>query len=141
MTVLLDLVDCADAEPLAEGRVCRRRAPSTGGYVVRQVTPPTEEDSYSSLSKSWPGASERVQEVERPDIRGVMETLMATSRYDSDPEGDWDSENEDASGDLRTPKPDGLASEFSLDGSTKTPRGMLKATRHDPLRTTKRLSK
>ena len=133
LTVLLDVVDCARAESLAEGKACRRRVPNSGGYVVRRATLPTEEDSCSSLSKSWPGASGRGQEVERPDIRGVMESLVAVSRYDSDSESDWDSESYDVSSDLRTPKQDGLASEFSLDGST-TPRRKLKATRHKTLR-------
>ena len=133
LTVLLDVVNCARAESLAEGKACRRRVPNSGGYVVRRATLPTEEDSCSSLSKSWPGASGRGQEVERPDIRGVMESLVAVSRYDSDSESDWDSESYDVSSDLRTPKQDGLASEFSLDGST-TPRRKLKATRHKTLR-------
>lgn len=133
LTVLLDVVNCARAESLAEGKACRRRVPNSGGYVVRRATLPTEEDSCSSLSKSWPGASGRGQEVERPDIRGVMESLVAVSRYDSDSESDWDSDSDDVSSDLRTPKQDGLASEFSLDGST-TPRRKLKATRHKTLR-------
>jgi hypothetical protein len=84
------------------------------------------------LSKSWPGASGRVHEAERPDIRGVMESLVAVSRYDSDSESDWDSESEDASSELRTLVPDRLASEAFLDGSAgsqKTPRRKLKATR------------
>ena len=123
LTVPLDLVDCARAEPLAKGKVYRSRAPSAGGYVVRQVTSPTEEDSHSSLSKSRPGASGRVQEAERPDIHGVVESLMGMSHYDSDSESDWDSESEDAGSDLRSPKLDELASGLSLDGSTKDTTG------------------
>ena len=135
LTVLSDLVNCARAESLAEGKVCRRRAPNSDGYVARQAASPTTEDNCSSLSKSWPGASGRGQEVERPDIRGVMESLVAVSRYDSDSESDWDSDGYDVSSDLRTSRPDGLASEFSLDGST-TPRRKLKATRHKTQDTT-----